>query len=101
MNTSTDNKAQGITIQIITLAALMALGTTAQADFQQNVLFAPSESILNAEAKGRVMIYDGLQEETVYLAMTQQFDRIENMMFVATVIEQDDGELAVEEDGCD
>ncbi len=100
MNTSTDNKAQGITIQIITLAALMALGTTAQADFQQNVLFAPSESILNAEAKGRVMIYDGLQEETVYLAMTQQFDRIENMMFVNTRFINENGEEEAEND-CD
>jgi hypothetical protein len=33
--------------------------------------------------------------------MDEQFGRIENMMFVGTVIEREDGELEVEEDGCD
>ena len=38
---------------------------------------------------------------TVMRAMDEQYDRIDNMMFVGTVYEQEDGELAVEEDGCD
>ncbi len=67
----------------------------------ENLLFKPSERALVAEAKGRVMIYDGLKEKTVHLAMNQQFDRIENMMFVGTLVEQEDGELEAEEDGCD
>ena len=33
--------------------------------------------------------------------MDEQFDRIENMMFVRTRYIQPDGEIEVEEDGCD
>ncbi len=45
------------------------------------------------------MIYDGLKEKTVHLAMNQQFDRIENMMFVNTRYINQDGEEAA--DDCD
>ena len=68
--------------------------------YQLKVLFTPSDSILLAEAKGRVMIYDGLKSETVDLAMNEQYDRIENMMFVRTQYKQEDGEYEVEDDGC-
>ncbi len=47
------------------------------------------------------MIYDSLDNETVELAMNEQFDRIENMMFVRTQYIQEDGEYEVEDDGCD
>jgi hypothetical protein len=47
------------------------------------------------------MIYDGLRYATVTRAMDEQFDRIENMMFVGTLIEREDGDFEVEEDGCD
>ena len=70
-------------------------------EYQNSVLFSPSPGILKAEAKGRVMIYDGLDNETVELAMSEQFNRIENMMFVRTQYLQEDGEYEVEEDGCD
>ena len=70
-------------------------------DYQTNVLLNPSPGILLAEAKGRVMIYDGLKNETVDQAMSEQFNRIENMMFVRTQYIQEDGDYEVEEDGCD
>ena len=70
-------------------------------EYQYKVLFSPSSTVLAAEARGRVMIYDGLRYTTVTRAMDEQFDRIENMMFVGTVYQQEDGELEIEEDGCD
>jgi hypothetical protein len=33
--------------------------------------------------------------------MDEQFQRIENMMFVRTQYIQEDGDIEVEEDGCD
>ncbi len=69
--------------------------------YQYEVLLNPSQDMLRAEDKGRSMIYDGLENETVELAMTSQFNRIENMMFVRTRYIQPDGDIEVEEDGCD
>ena len=65
------------------------------------VPITPSEITLKAEAKGRVMIYDGLTSKTISKAMDEQFNRIENMMFVRIIHEQDNGEYYVEDDGCD
>ena len=91
-------------IQILTTSilggAFLTSSVYAADDYQANVLFNPSQSILKAEARGRIMIYDGLKSETIELAMNQQFDRIENMMFVRTQYEQEDGEYEVEDD-CD
>ena len=50
---------------------------------------------------GRVMIYDGLKSETIDKVMDEQFDRIDNMMFICTRYLQDDGHYEVEEDGCE
>lgn len=93
--------------KLIVCAAALFIGVSlfspAQAidEYQYKVLFSPSADILSAESSGRIMIYDGLRYATVMRAMDEQYDRIENMMFVGTVVEQEDGELAVEEDGCD
>lgn len=82
--------------------ALLFSGTSNAYDkYQYTVLFDPTEDMLEAEERGRIMIYDGLENKVVEQAMTEQFDRIENMMFVRTRHIQDDGELLVEEDGCD
>ena len=70
-------------------------------EYQYKVLFSPTAEILEAETRGSVMIYDGLRYATVMRAMDEQFNRIENMMFVGTIVESDDGELEYEEDGCD
>ena len=81
---------------------LPAFGTAqAYDDYQYRMLLNPSEEMLQAEKRGYIMIYDGLQDRVVEQAMTLQFDRIENMMFVGTKHLQEDGELLFEEDGCD
>jgi len=73
----------------------------ADSDFQHRVLFSPSNSQLKAEARGRVMIYDGLDNAEIERAFDEQFNRIENMLFVRTRSTEPDGEFSYEDDGCD
>lgn len=82
---------------------LAPLPTTAGAEdsFQQNVLFNPTAAQLKAEARGRVMIYDGLDNAVVERAIDAQFDRMESMMFVRTRHTAPDGEVSYADDGCD
>jgi hypothetical protein len=71
--------------------------------FQSMALFNPTTGQLKAEARGRVMIYDGLDNAMVERALDEQFDRIEHMMFIRTRQTQadDDGEEdTVDDDGC-
>jgi hypothetical protein len=85
------------------MAAVMFLATLSAAagdSYQKNVLFSPHQSQLRAEAKGRVMIYDGLESRVVDRAMDEQFDRIDNMMFIRIRHASEDGDYYVEDDGC-
>ncbi len=66
--------------------------------YQERMLFTPSKSNLQAEARGFIMIYDGLKNETIELAMNEQFNRIENMMFVRTKYVQENGETEADDD---
>lgn len=94
----------------VLIAGLLPLSTPAVAgDWQEKMLFSPSDSQLELEQRGRVMIYDGLTEKQIARAMDTQFDRIESMMFVRTIktdehgeVMRDDesGEVVVEDDGC-
>lgn len=95
-------KARLISVNKMILLSLLVTTTSvlAESGFQQNVLFSPSNNMLLAEAKGRVMIYDGLKNETVETAMTEQFNRIQNMMFIRTQYVQENGEYEAEDD-CD
>jgi hypothetical protein len=58
----------------LAFAALLTTVSSAQA----------YDSDIEAEAKGRVMIYDGLKNETVEEALNAQFGRIDRMMFIRT-----------------
>ena len=78
--------------------------------WQMNRLFQPNQADLNREAKGRIMIYDGLTDKTVERALDEQFERVETMMFTSVVVTDDSGEpirdtdtgdIITEEDGCD
>jgi hypothetical protein len=107
MNKSKHNlKNTGIhSVQIsgMLMAAGMVLATLSAAasdSFQENVLFSPHQSQLRAEARGRVMIYDGLESKVVDRAMDEQFDRIDNMMFIRIRHANEDGDYYVEDDGC-
>ena len=69
--------------------------------YQLRALLQPSDAVLRAERLGRITIYDGLDNDTVELALNRQFDRIENMMFVRIRHPLPDGDYDAEEDGCD
>ncbi len=102
MNNQCKNEISLISKTLFTVGILLSsMSVHAVDEYQYKVLFTPSEGILQAEAKGRVMIYDGLENETVELAMNEQFQRIEHMMFVRTQHISEDGDIEVEDDGCD
>jgi len=78
--------------------------------WQTNLLFNPTSRQLELENKGRVNIYDGLKDTEVAHALDSQFDRIQSMMFVRTVVTGNGGEPLVdpvtgnkvlEDDDCD
>jgi hypothetical protein len=83
------------------LLAPQAMTAVAADSFQQKVLFNPTQGQLRAEARGRVMIYDGLDNPVVERALDEQFDRIEHMMFVRTRTTLPDGEVSYDDEGCD
>jgi len=105
----------------LAMALAMAVGriSTASADsgsirqWQMARLLNPSQADQKAEAKGRVMIYDGITDQAVARAFDEQFDRLEYMMFTRTVVTDESGqprkdpntgELVTEsvyDDGCD
>lgn len=76
--------------------------------WQNNRLFQPTTGQKAQESKGKVVIYDGLTDATVDKAMDQNFDRIQNMMFIRVIrtgktgkpIHKQDGSVEVEDDDC-
>lgn len=78
-------------------SAARAEGMTRDGHYE-NTLHNPSATVLLAEAKGRVTIYDGLQNEEVEQALDDQFGRIDNMMFIRTKMTQPNGDAQVDDD---
>lgn len=80
------------------------------ASWQMKRLFQPTRADLKSEARGRVMIYDGVTDKTVERALREQFHRVDSMMFTRTVVTDEDGAprrdpdsgaVLHEDDGCD
>ena len=98
------NRTQTLALGLLLCLApgLPAAAVGANESFQTTTLFHPSPAQLGAEARGRVMIYDGLDNEVVERALDEQFDRIEHMMFTRTRQRPTDSEddAIVEDDGC-
>jgi len=69
-------------VQLISYLFLPVMEVAAAPDWQEQRLLAPSAPQLSTEQRGRVVIYDGLDEALVDRALDTQFERVENMMFV-------------------
>ena len=100
--TNKSAKQQFLT-QVLVLSFMASVTLSAQANdsYQHKMLFTPNSGMVKAENHGRVMIYDGIKNDVVDVALNEQFDRIENMMFVRVVHVQEDGEEIADEDDCD
>jgi len=79
---------------------LMAEEAVAAQDWQEDRLLSPSERQLSSEQRGRVIIYDGLDERLVDSALDTQFGRVEHMMFVGVRHTEPGGEEWADDD-CD
>ncbi len=93
------------TIALALTGALFAATTAVFAEsdhggWQWQRLMHPQQHQLQREANGAVYIYTGLHERQVETAMEQEFERVDNMMFVGVRVETPEGET-VQDDGCD
>lgn len=94
------NKRQKIIAIFVSALLAVPLAVAAEGSYQGRVLFSPVAEILLAEAAGRVMIDDGLRNQTVEKALDDQFGRTEDMKFVPTVYVQENvGDVLEAENG--
>jgi hypothetical protein len=66
-------------------------------------LMQPSAAELASEEKGHVHIYDSLEINEINAALDENFDRMQNMMFIRInhLPATGSGPAEVEDDGCD
>lgn len=92
------------------LSPVVAFAGTGAGAWSHTMLYNPSASQLEAEARGLVMIYDGFTDRDVEAVLDDQFDRVQAMMFTRTVVTTANGKPArdprtgntlTENDGCD
>lgn len=106
-----------LTHKILMISALLlamapvqaAIGESVYERWQLKRLFQPGESQLKQEQKGKVFIYEGLRDRDIEHVLEKQFDRVQHMMFIGTVITDkkgkpkinpDTGLPLIEDDGC-
>ncbi len=99
----------------LSMAILTCLSVSANSDanyheWQLKKLLRPTPVERLSERKGRIFIYDGLHDKDIETALDTEFGRVENMMFVRSVVTDDSGlpkrdkitgESITEDDGCD
>ena len=68
-----------------------AAGTVYADNWQLRRLMQPTEGELLREARGEVVIYDGLTDKQIESALSLHPQRIRSMMFVGTIITDEDG----------
>lgn len=86
--------------QMITALLGLCLSSAALADTHYSKI--DEKLLLDTENDGSdsVVIYSNVRNKTIELAMNTNFNRIENMMFINTVIEMETGELSYADDEC-
>jgi hypothetical protein len=85
-----------------------ATASTSPGNWQLRRLMEPTPTERAREAAGEVVIYDSLTDKDVEAAMSAHPERIRNMMFLGTIVTDDEGEavfdpvggFALEDDGC-
>ena len=80
------------------LINLTAAAETVYSQIDEKLLVEPEPLQIKKEATGQVIIYDRVREETIDSALDNNFNRIEHMMFINTIKENDKGELEVDDD---
>jgi hypothetical protein len=96
---------------LLPLAWIAAGGAMAEGvrDIELRRLFEPTPAEIRAENAGSIYIYDGLRDLDVQRALEEEFDRVENMMFIRTKktdakgdVRRDEhtGAVESEDDGC-
>jgi hypothetical protein len=103
------------TINAMMLGLMLVLSAaykSAHADpesWQLARLFEPTRAQLEAESRGRIMIYHGLTDTVVNRALDEHFNRVDAMMFTGTIVtdkagkpkrDTETGQVLVENDGC-
>ena len=93
-------KSIGNVVVVLTLGCLTSAtgALAAEQDWQQAMLHNPSAAQLEMERRGRVFIYDGLEDVEVDRAMDAQFGRVDNMMFIRTKKTTEGGEENTDDD---
>lgn len=87
---------------LILLSFTQAVMAVEGLSYQMRVLTQPSQMQLQRELQGKVFIYDHLTSQQVDTALDNEFNRIENMMFVSTLYTRTNGDIEQPlDDGCD
>jgi hypothetical protein len=94
---------------IVWLVATPPALTADLREIQMRRLLEPTPAELASEKDGRIYIYESLTNPDIEKAMSEEFDRVESMMFIrvpktdASGAEEKDertGEVIYEDDGC-
>ena len=95
---------------VLSVALSGCAHSTQPLTWQQRRLEQPTEAELQWERSGHVMIYEGMTDREVELALEDHFNRVQSMMFINTVVTDDkgnplkdpeSGKIVTEKDGCD
>ena len=95
---------------VLSVALSACASVTQPLTWQQRRLEQPTEAELQWEGAGHVMIYEGMKDREVERAMDHHFNRVQGMMFIKTLVTDDDGspvkdpktgKFVTEHDGCD
>lgn len=102
--------SQAICTLLLALQIHSAIGDEPSGDWQQHRLMQPSPEEIRWEQAGNIMIYSGMTDRQIAVALDGHFPRIESMMFTGTIVTDKmgnpaanpaTGELITENDGCD
>jgi hypothetical protein len=67
-------------------------------DIEMRRLFQPTQNEIRSEAAGKIYIYDGMRESDIERAMDEEFDRVDNMMFIR--VKPTSANEYIVDDGC-